>query len=80
MKNSTDKPQQIKNRTPYNPAMPLLGIYPKETKTLINSNRLCINLDGWDVEGDGSEVLKGEDICIPMADLCSGLTENNKFL
>jgi len=45
-----------------------------------NSNRLCINLDGWDVEGDGSEVLKGEDICIPMADLCSGLTENNKIL
>ena len=34
----------------------------------------------WDAEGDGSEVLKGEDICIPMADLCSGLTENNKIL
>ena len=31
---------------------------------------LCINLDGWDAEGDGSEVLKGEDICIPMADSC----------
>ena len=41
---------------------------------------LCINLDGWDAEGDGSEVLKGEDICIPMADSCSSLTENNKIL
>ena len=31
---------------------------------------LCINLEGWDGEGDGSEVQKGEDICIPMADSC----------
>ena len=29
---------------------------------------LCINLEGWDGEGDGREVQKGEDICIPMAD------------
>ena len=29
---------------------------------------LCINLEGWDGAGDGREVLKGEDICIPMAD------------
>ena len=29
---------------------------------------LCINLVGWDGEGDGREVQKGEDICIPMAD------------
>ena len=28
----------------------------------------CINLDGWDGEGDGREVQKGGDICIPMAD------------
>ena len=35
-----------------------------------NSNRGCINLEGWDGEGDGREVLKGGDICIPMADLC----------
>ena len=27
----------------------------------------CINLEGWDGEGDGREVQKGEDICIPMA-------------
>ena len=33
-----------------------------------NSNRLCINLEGWDGEGDGREVQKGGDICIPMAD------------
>ena len=31
---------------------------------------LCINLKGWDGEGDGREVQKGGDICIPMADSC----------
>ena len=31
---------------------------------------LCINLEGWDGEGDGKEVRKGGDICIPMADSC----------
>ena len=31
---------------------------------------LCINLEGWDGKGDGREVPKGEDICIPMADSC----------
>ena len=31
---------------------------------------LCINLEGWDGEGDGREVQKGRDICIPMADSC----------
>ena len=29
---------------------------------------LCINLEGWDGEGDGREVQKGGDICIPIAD------------
>ena len=29
---------------------------------------LCINLEGWDEEGDGREFRKGGDICIPMAD------------
>ena len=29
---------------------------------------LCINLEGWDGEGDGSGVQKGGHICIPMAD------------
>jgi len=29
---------------------------------------LCINLEGWDGEGDGREVQKGGDACIPMAD------------
>ena len=27
---------------------------------------LCINLEGWDGEGDGREVQEGGDICIPM--------------
>ena len=31
---------------------------------------LCINLEGWDGEGDGREVQKGGDICIPMVDSC----------
>ena len=29
---------------------------------------LCVNLEGWDGEGEGREVQKGGDICIPMAD------------
>ena len=41
--------------------------------------RLCINLEGWNGEGQGREVQKGGDICIPMADSCSCLTENNKI-
>ena len=27
----------------------------------------CINPEGWDGEGDGREVQKGGDMCIPMA-------------
>ena len=27
----------------------------------------CINLEGWDREGDGREVQKGGDIWVPMA-------------
>ena len=41
---------------------------------------LYINLEGWDGEGDGRVVQKEGDICIPMADSCSCLTENNKIL
>ena len=29
---------------------------------------LCINLEGWDGEGEGREVQEGENMCIPMAD------------
>ena len=29
---------------------------------------LCINLEGWDGEGDRKEVQEGGDICIPTAD------------
>ena len=29
---------------------------------------LCINVEGWDREGDWRQVQKGGDICIPMAD------------
>ena len=31
---------------------------------------LCINLEGWDREGDWREVQNGGGICIPMADSC----------
>ena len=31
---------------------------------------LCINLEGWDGEGNGREVQEGGDICVPMADSC----------
>ena len=30
----------------------------------------CVNLEVWDGEGDGREVQKGGDICMPMADSC----------
>ena len=32
--------------------------------------QLCINLEGWNGEEYGRKVLKGGDICIPMADSC----------
>ena len=31
---------------------------------------LCINLEGWDGEGDGKEFQEGGDICMPVADSC----------
>ena len=31
---------------------------------------LCITLEGWDGEGDGREVQKEGEICIPMAASC----------
>ena len=32
--------------------------------------RLCINLEGWDVEGDRREVQEGGDIYACLADSC----------
>ena len=40
---------------------------------------LCINLEGWNGEGDGKEVQEVGDTCIPTADSCWCLTENNKI-
>ena len=31
---------------------------------------LCVNLEGWDGEGDGREVREGGDMCTPRADSC----------
>ena len=28
----------------------------------------CVNLEGWDGEGDGREIEEEGDICTPMAD------------
>ena len=40
----------------------------------------CIKLEAWNGEGTGREVQKGGDKCIPMADSCLVLKENNKIL
>ena len=37
---------------------------------------LCNNLKGW----DGAEVQEGGNMCMPVADLCWYLSENNKIL
>ena len=31
---------------------------------------LCINLEGWEREGDRSELQEGGDVCVPMTDSC----------
>ena len=36
----------------------------------MNKQGLCVNLEGWDGEGDGREVLEGGDMCTPVADSC----------
>ena len=41
---------------------------------------LCINLEELGRKADGRVIQKRGDICIPMADSCSGLTENSKIL
>ena len=37
----------------------------QETQT--EAQGLCINLEGWDREGDGREFQKGGEICIPIS-------------
>ena len=31
---------------------------------------LCVNLEGWDGEGDGREFQRGAHVCIPVVDSC----------
>ena len=38
------------------------------------------HLEGWDGAGEEREVQEGGEVCVPMADSCVGLTENNKIL
>ena len=35
-----------------------------------SKQELCINFKGLDGEGNGKEIQKGGDICVPMADSC----------
>ena len=41
---------------------------------------LCINLEGWDGEGDGREVEEGGGLCVPMTDLGSLVAQTVKWL
>ena len=48
-----------------------------------SSQVLCDNLEGWDGERGGREVLEGRDICILMADSCDiqkKPTQNGKII
>ena len=38
VESSMEIPQKIKNRSTFSPAIPLLGIYPRQPKTLIQKN------------------------------------------
>ena len=38
VENSMEFPQKIKNGTAFDPAMPLLGLYPKDSETPIQKN------------------------------------------
>ena len=42
LENSMEVPQQVKNRTTYNPAIALLGIYSKDTKILIQRDKCTL--------------------------------------
>ena len=52
-----------------------LAVWLRELK-----HRLRNNLEEQDGEGDGREVQEGGDMCVPMADSCWYLAENNKIL
>ena len=42
----------------------------REFDVWLRKQGLCINLEGWDREGDRREVQKGGNICMPTADSC----------
>ena len=42
LENSMEVPQKVQNKTIYNPATALLGIYPKNTKILIQRDTQCL--------------------------------------
>ena len=57
-----------------------IGKIVSQRECALETQMGSINLEGWHGEGDGREFQKGEGICIPVADSCCGLTENNKIL
>ena len=65
---------------PYSWGICLFSFLFKKTFITKLKQGFCINLEGWDGEGEGKEFQKGGDMCIPMAGSCWGLTENNKIL
>ena len=52
--------------------LPSVNREPRESAVWLRTPKqgLSINLEGWDGEGEGREVQKGADICVPMADSC----------
>ena len=42
----------------------------RETGGRIKREGLCVNIEGWDGEGDGREDQKRGDICTPVAGSC----------
>ena len=75
--------KELKIELPYDPAIPLLGIYPEKTiiqKDTCISSVLCDHLEGWDRDGGREGDARGKrygDICICMTDSLCYKAETN---
>ena len=67
MKNSMEVPQKIRTGLPYNPAIPLLGVYPKELKS--ESQR--------DISTCCSTIHSSQDIEITQVFISESMNEEN---
>ena len=70
VENNMEFPQKTKVELPYNPAIPLLGIYPKKPKTLIQNQTLYICM--LDIDLRRELLLRGSFLC--NISICSILT------